>query len=58
MTRTFYIHDSPNKQGFARFIVKTDNGKPYMENDPEITTSSELRLIERLIQWIREAKND
>jgi hypothetical protein len=56
MIRTFTIHDTPNKQGFDRFTVKTDYGKPYLENDPTITTSDEMRLIERLIQWIRAGK--
>jgi hypothetical protein len=56
MLRTFIIHDHPNKQGFECYTVKTDNGKPYLDNDPTITTSNELRLVERLIQWIREGK--
>ena len=42
MTRTFLIHDTPNDDGFFRFTVKTDNGKPYLENDPTITINNEL----------------
>ncbi len=53
MKRTFIIQDRPNKQGFDRFTVETDNGKPYLENDPTITTNDEKRLIEKLIQWLR-----
>ncbi len=56
MLRTFEIRDKPNKSGFDRYTVKTDNGKPYLDNDPTITTSSDLRLIEKLIQWIRAGK--
>ncbi len=58
MLRTFEIRDTPNKQGYDRYTVKVDHGKPYLDNDPTITTSSELRLIEKLIQWIRGGRNE
>jgi hypothetical protein len=56
MTRTFTIHDTPNDKGFDRYTVRSDHGKTYLDNVPMITTNDELRLINRLIQWIREGK--
>ncbi len=54
MIRTFTIRDAKNKQGFERFTVKTDNGKPYLENAEPISTNDPVDLFRALAGWMEE----
>ena len=56
MTRTFTIKETPNKQGFDRYFIVADNGKPY-EEAKQIPTNSKTVLVEELIKWIKEKTN-
>jgi hypothetical protein len=56
MIRTFVIKDAPNKQGFDRFCVTQDNGKPYLENAEPITTNDPVDLFKALAGWVEEGE--
>ncbi len=56
--RAFVIHDTPNNMGFERYVVRIDNGKPYEDNPPVITTDDPLRLIDSLINFLWEKKDE
>ena len=53
MTRTFTIKETPNKQGFDRYFIVADNGRPY-EEAKRIPTDHKMVLVEELIKWIEE----
>jgi len=53
MTRTFTIKETPNKQGFDRYFIVADNGRPY-EEAKRIPTDRKMVLVEELIKWIEE----
>ncbi len=54
MIRTFTIRDAPNKQGFDRFVVKQDNGRPYLENAEPISTNDPVDLFRALAGWVED----
>ncbi len=56
MIRTFEIRDTPNKQGFARFTIRIDNGSPYEDNPLVITTYDPMTPVEILLEWLKEGK--
>lgn len=53
MIRTFIIYDTPNDQGFDRFTVKTDHGKPYLEAAEPISTNDPGDLFRALLEWVQ-----
>lgn len=53
MTRTFTIKDAPNDYSFDRFVVTQDNGRPYLENWPVITTNDPVVLFRVLADWLK-----
>ncbi len=56
MLRTFEIRDKINTQGFARFTVRVDNGSPYEENPPVVTTNDPMSPVEILLEWLKAGK--
>ncbi len=56
MTRTFIIKETKNDQGFHRFTVKTDNGRPYLENADPISTNDPVELFRALAGWVEEGE--
>jgi len=44
MIRTITIRDARNKQGFDRYTVIVENGRPYLENPPAIVTNDPIEL--------------
>ena len=55
MTRIFTIKETPNEQGFDRYFVVADSGKPY-EEARRIPTSNKVVLFKALAEWILEGK--
>ncbi len=56
MIRPFIIRDAKNKQGFDRFVVKQDNGLPYLENAEPISTNAPADLFRALAGWLEEGE--
>jgi hypothetical protein len=56
MIRTFVIRDAKNDKGFDRFSVRTDNGRPYLENEETIFTNDPVDLFRALAGWVEEGE--
>ncbi len=54
MIRMFVIRDAKNKQGFERYCIKQDNGRPYLENAEPIETNDPLEVIEATVRFLKE----
>ncbi len=54
MHKVFIIHDRPNKEGFERYCITQDNGKPYLENTEPISTNDPGDLFKALAEWVEE----
>jgi len=50
---SFEIIDHPNKAGLHRYTVRIDKGKPWLKNDPLLTTDEKLRLFRELLAWMQ-----
>ena len=56
MLRTFEIRDTPNEEGFDRYTVRVDNGSPYEDTPPIVTTADPLKLMGILLAWLKEGE--
>ena len=50
--RTITITDWPNDQGFSRFTVTQENGKPYLENPVVMGINDPVGLFRALVEWL------
>lgn len=50
------IKFTPNENGFDRFTVTTDNGKPWLENPPVVGTNDPLRCINAVAAFLAECE--
>jgi len=54
MIRTITIKDARNDQGFDRYTITVENGKPCLENPPTIGTNDAVELIGALVEFLRD----
>lgn len=52
MTRKFEIQHFPNDKFFPEYVIRQENGKPFLDNPPTICTGEKMDLVRALIDWM------